>query len=240
MKTSLSGIGIVLALIFTGFAGAQTKTVTFVTDKEKEGGYLCAITTAALNRAGYEVNIKFQPWARALKDVMDGTSQALLGCFYSDSRAKEMQYTKSIASSDIVFYKRKDSKATFTKMVDLRPFTIGTINCAVYTPEFDTASFIKKEPVATPVQNIKKLLAGRIDLFIENRAVVQRLLANEFSAESSKIVAIDPPLVTNKFYNAFSKKRLGYEQIVADFNKGLAQIRDDGTLRKILDQNLHE
>lgn len=230
---------ILLAFASVGIA-AEGKSVNFVTDKEKDGGYLAEITIAAFKKMGYQVNIKYVPWARALKTVMGGTEEALLGCFYTDERANKMLYTNSFGASEQVLFKLRDSTANVSTLDDLKPYRVGIIRFGAYTPEFEAATFIHKETVTHPEQNLEKLLAGRIDLVLENRRVVFMLLKTQFSTYASKIVALEPPFIVNKFYNAFSKNIPGYEKKVADFNAGLNLIMKDGTFKKIMDKGLHE
>ncbi|MBS1160793.1 MAG: ABC-type amino acid transport/signal transduction system, periplasmic component/domain [Proteobacteria bacterium] len=227
-------------LCLAGPLSAQTTAVTFVTDEEKDGGFLIAVTDAAFKKVGYKVQIQYRPWARALKSVMDGDAEALLGVYRNDERAAQMLYTESIGSSDLVFFKLKSSTATFQRLEDLKNLSVGTVIGASYTPEFNAAAYIKKESTSEVAINLRKLLASRIDLLLEKRAVVQDLLSTQFAADASRIVALDTPLKTALFYNAFSKKIPGYATRVADFNRGLALIKQDGTFKEIMERKLHE
>lgn len=233
------------ALIFalvsvSAHAESPDKTVNFLTDPEKEGGFLIEISQAAFRRVGYTVNIQFMPWARALESVKGGHAEALLGAYHTDERAEKMLYTDRIGTSELVFFKLKSAGIAYSRLEDLRPYSVGTITGASYTPEFDRAVFIEKHAVSDYNINIRKLLAGRIDLIVEKKAVILNALTTRFPEAADKIVALDRPLTTGAFFNAFSKKIPGYERKVADFNKGLSMIASDGTLKKILDKNLHE
>jgi ABC-type amino acid transport substrate-binding protein len=65
-------------------------------------------------------------------------------------------------------------------------------------------------------------------------------LKTQFPDEYGKIDTLPEPLGENKFYNAFSRTHPDYEKNVADFNKGLKAIIDDGTYDKIMKKELHE
>lgn len=227
-------------LLSLGMVGVNARTINFVTDKEKEGGFLIEVTKAAFAKVGHEVKIEYMPWARALRSVMEGESEALLGSYYNEERAQKMLYSDLIGRSDMVFFKLKSTHIVFDKLEDLRPYTVGTIIGAAYTPEFDAAQYIKKEAVSDYLTNIKKLAAGRFDLFVEKKYVVLNALQNQFPDEYNKIDMLPKPLRENKFYNAFSKTHPDYEKTVADFNKGLKAIMDDGTYDKIMKKELHE
>lgn len=230
---------LIYLLSFSMFA-ANDKSVNFVTDQEKDGGFLLAITKEAFSRVGYKVNVEYMPWVRALNNVMEGSSEALLGAQYSEERAAKMQYTDVVGQSEMVFFKMKDTKINYSKLEDLKPYVIGTITTSVYTPEFDAASYLKKESVTDYLQNIQKLISGRIQLFLEKKYVVLNTVKTRYPDYYGKINYLQPPLKELKFYNCFSKKIPGYKQKVADFNRGLSMIIKDGTFKKIMDQELHE
>jgi polar amino acid transport system substrate-binding protein len=237
-----SFIAALLIMIGMGSAlpAAAAKSVRFVTDKEKEGGYVLAITKAAYEKMGYQVEVSFQPWARALNSVMTGEEEALMGAQYLDERAVKMQYSELVAQSEMVFFKLKETKISYAQLPDLKNYTVGIIADGAYTPEFDSAAYIKKEPVPDYLTNIRKLLAKRIPLFVEKKAIVIDTLKTQFSADADKVDYLSPPLKVFKFFNCFSKTKSGYEQKVADFNTGLALIMKDGTYKAIMDKGLHE
>jgi polar amino acid transport system substrate-binding protein len=221
-------------------ASDASKSVHFVTDPEKDGGFLIEITRAAFQRMGYTVTVQFMPWLRALRSVESGNAEALLGAYHTAERAERMQYTDSIGVSEIVFFKRKDSDIAYSRLEDLKPYSIGTIIGASYTPEFDAAAYLNKEAVSSHERNINKLLAGRVALLVEKRLVVLNTLAALHSEAAANVIALEPPLKTALFFNAFSRKFPDYQRKVADFNTGLEMIRKDGTVKKILANAMHE
>jgi polar amino acid transport system substrate-binding protein len=234
----------VLLSLFSLFAGpvsAQTpKTVTFATDSEKADGFLLALTTEAFKRVGYQTRVEFAPWARAVDMATKGEVDGLLGCYYSDERAKVLTYSDLLAESPMVFFALDKSKINYAKLEDLAKFTIGTINGAGYPKDFAEASFLKKEPVNDFVLNVRKLGAGRIDLFVEKKFLVSSYLAANPSPDNSHIVALDQPLTINKFYNAFSKASPSAAEKIGDFNRGLKILKEDGGFAAIMSKNLHE
>lgn len=240
MKSAWTLFFLVFTVFFHCFgACAQNNTIVFLTDEHKEGGYLEAITTAALQRVGYKTEIHYVPWARALKTVMEGQSEALMSAYYTEERAEKMMYTDSIGQTEIVFFARKGADITYATLEDLKPYRIGMIRGAAISAEFDASDYLQKEEVSSPDLNIKKLLNDRIDLFVEQRQVVLNYLRNQFPEHLDAIVALEPPLSVSKYYNAFSKAYPNYEEKVQDFNRGMEMIRSDGTYQDIMRKYEH-
>jgi polar amino acid transport system substrate-binding protein len=214
--------------------------VHLVTDLEKQGGFLVAVTQRAFERVGYAVTVSYVPWARALRMVAAGEAEALLGAYHSAERAERLLYTDPIGRAEVVFFGLKEAGIRYRSVEDLRPYRIGTIIGASYTPEFDAADFLMKEPVSDYLLNLRKLLAGRVQLVVEKRSVVEHALATRFPSEAPRVVALDKPLKSALFFNAFSRALPGHERKVADFNAGLRSISADGTLAAIMALGLHE
>ncbi len=104
----------------------------------------------------------------------------------------------------------------------------------VNTAEFDSADFLTKDESPSDLVNIKKLLAGRIDLMICDKFVGMNLLQNNLPDKVDKITFMDPPLEVKDLFVCISKKTNNPEKIHEAFNKGLAEMNQDGTVQKIL------
>lgn len=235
--------GIALAIILNSALGsAATKKIVLATlnwepyygEKLENGGYIAEITREAFQRVGYEVEIKWVPWKRALEQAKEGRYDGLLGAWFSEERAQYFAFTEPIDMTTLSFFKQTGSPILYSTLKDLTPYRIGVTRGYAHTKEFDAAVYLTKEEVTTSSQNIQKLSEGRIDLFVEDRRVVQYLIRNDFLKLNGKIVEVKPPLQEKPLYNAISKKVVGYEHIIEDFNRGLKLLKDDGTFDQIL------
>ncbi len=197
-------------------------------------GFIAEITRAACKKAGYDVEIKFMDWNRALEMAKKGKYDGLVGAYFSDERAKFFKYPDSIGKVEVFLCAKKEKKITYTTLENLKPYRIGIIRGYVYSEEFDAATYLKKDPAENAEINLKKLLRGRVDLIVGSKAVLQDLVNKKFKDAVGEIEFIEPALQTNKLYTIFSKKIPGYEKKVEGFNKGLKIIQEDGTVKEIL------
>lgn len=117
----------------------------------------------------------------------------------------------------------------------MTPYTIGYLRGGSFGAEFDAATYLKKEDVTENEQNIKKLVAGRIDLIIAHRLLILYLLKTKYPEWQNEIEFIDPSWLLINVHHAISRTNPNAEKIVADFNRGLQAIKDDGTYQKIQD-----
>ena len=81
---------------------------------------------------------------------------------------------------------------------------------------------------------LKMLAAGRLDMFVDSRECINDILNNKLPHLKGKVEEVEPVIKANQVYITVSKKSKNCDKILAAFNKGLAEIRKDGTYDKIL------
>ena len=216
-------------------ACAHGETVSIVADEEKRGGHLVEITRAAFNKAGHDTTFHFVPWARALAGAISGRYDVLMAAYYSEERARKLAYSEPIGSVEVYFWKKKDRDISYRTFADMTPYVIGVIRASTVSAEFDQAlPTLKIDEVSSAEANIRKLLLGRIDVFVEKKQRVDFLLKTVFFEHQGDIVTLGEPLKVGQFFNAFSMEHPRHGQLLRDFNRGLKMIKEDGTEEGIL------
>ena len=230
---------------------AQTKKVTLTTlDWEPYigaslpgHGYVYEIVSEAFKSVGYQVEIKFYPWARAVDEAKSGQADGLFPEYYDDGRKAEFIFSDSFPGGPVGLMARKDSKITFsadprkeqTKVLQgLKQYSFGVVRDYVNTQEFDGATFLKKDLADSDEQNIKKLAGKRIDLIFIDKFVATYLIKTKLPHAAQELEFLEPPLEVKPLYIVFSKKAPGYEQKTKDFNAGMANLAKAGTIKAIM------
>lgn len=209
-------------------------------------GYVYELVTEAFNRVGYDVDISFYPWARAVRNVEKGQQDGLLPVYYDESLAEEMVFSDPFPGGVIGLLKKKTTNVNYAiepedsqtdALRRLQDFAFGVVRGSVNTPEFDAANFLHKDFVTTDLQNLLKLFKGRIDVVVIDKYTAADLMVNKLPHLIGQLEFMNPPLSEKSFHVAFSKNSPGYQQRLADFNRGLQMVRDDHTLENILYQH---
>ena len=218
---------------------AQDNPIVIAGDMEKEGGYLAEITDTAFRRVGYDPEFVFVPWARALLGTIEIEYDVLLAAYRTEEREKVLLYSNPIGRTDVILLKLKTRDIHFSSIKDLRPYRIGHIKGSKVNKEFDEAEkeYLEMDYVKDAKYNMKKLLAGRIDLAVEKKERIEQLLKTSFRDYADRFEFITPPLQKNFFYNCISKKHGSSYKLISDFNRGLRMIQEDGTLDAILERH---
>ncbi|NQV14803.1 transporter substrate-binding domain-containing protein, partial [bacterium] len=192
------------------------------------------IIRKALKRVGYVLKIEWLPLERSLVEAADGKYDGLGACYYNEEIAKNFAYTDVIGKTETVFFMLKGKNIKYSKLEDLKPYTIGIERGYSCPDKFTSATYLNTEVANNLETNIRKLLDKRIDLIISSRKVMLYLMQARFPGIVDSFEIVDPPLDTLLLYVAFSKKKPNYQEKVDDFNRGLKMIKDDGTFAKIM------
>lgn len=236
-----------VALSFTPHgANAGKRTIVLATvgwepmfgENLPKGGFYTEITRQAFQRVGYGLEVKFVPWKRALESARQGNYDGLLGAYYNDERAQDFDYSELVYVDEQVFFGRNgEQPATYQSLRDLVPYEIGVTRGLAYVNELKKEEpSLKIREVTDTEQNLTKLMKKRIDLFPAGKVYILHMLQTKYPDWRDQIQIVSPPLKTEGLYNPISKKVPDHQTIVADFNRGLQMIKDDGAFEKILNE----
>ena len=203
----------------------------------KDNGFVNHVITEAFKRKGYTVKYSYLPWQRALTETENGKYSALSYVYWSKNREKEFFLSDPISEEKIVLFHLKTKPLKDWKTLDdLKDYQFGATRGYTYTKEFwDAAKTrrLKVDVTNSDVQNFKKLLAGRIDIFPSGLVNGESILRKEFDANKSDLLSFHPkPLSKTTGHLAFSRSRKNSESLVRIFNQGLAELKNKGLYDK--------
>jgi len=208
----------------------------FYAEDEPDNGFITEIARVAFDRAGYATTVDFVPWARAVHDVEQGVRHILLGAYYTDERAERFIASDRMYTTQIGLVARADAGVReYDSLRDLTDYEIGYGRGWATSQEFDNADYLNRIPEDDNVLNVRKLYAERIDMVAMNFDRFLAIAAEE-GHDPNRAVFVDPPLDENGLYLMASRAIPNGEQIIADFNRELAAMREDGTYDAILER----
>lgn len=212
---------------------AQDPWAPFVQTDKANPGVSVEIITEAFKTQGHMVDFKIMPWTRALNEVKDGKVDVLVATWFTSERTSFLNYSDPYLENSLKFIKRKGDGFEYNGMDSLTGKTVGIIRNYGYGDEFLGATNFNKPEANDLVANAKKLMAKRIDLTLEDELVAKSTLSGagmnvadfEFTANA---LSVNPLHVTAGLANPNNA------QYIEAFNKGLAEIKANGTFDKIL------
>ncbi len=177
-------------------------------------------------RLGVDVTIQILPIARGLLMVKNGEVDAYFSLKKTPEREQDLLFTHTpLIQQPFVFFVKNNSKILWNgNLDDVKNYTIGVVSKTSYGMIFDEYVKNKNIPHIDEAQsfelNVKKLIAGRVDLVINSYDVGQFLL-RKFNSEN-EVVALNPPVEIINSYLAFTKVR-DYSYLADQFDVLLSE-----------------
>ncbi len=246
---AIKTIIIVLFLVCLSLPAYATKSITLANGEWrpyqskdlKHYGVASHLVTEAFRLAGYTVDYSWYDtyWKRAYKDVQNQKVSGSLLWSIKPERTKEMYYSDVVISGKKdVFFFLKSSGFSYKTFDDLKGKTIGGTIGYNYGEKFETAEkngTIKVIRVKDDLSNFKILLKKRIDAFVCGLEPGKAILKQSFSKQQIKNIRyFKKPFRVSTYHLILSKKIPRNKNIMAAFNIGLREMKENGTYTRFL------
>lgn len=202
-------------------------------DKGEIVGFDIEVVKAVAQKAGIEVKFLNTPWEGIFNSLNQGDRDLLVSAITITAERKQtMDFSSPYFDAQQLIAVKKDSK--IAKFNDLKKLKVGVQNGTtgdeVITKLQGKDSANIKRFEATPLA-LKELEAGGVDAVVADNGVVEHYVNNN---TGSKFKTIADASFAPEQYGLAVKK--GNAELLAKLNKGLADIKADGTYDKIFAQ----
>lgn len=213
----------------------------FVSEDLEHYGLAARIVTEAFAEAGHGVKYRFYPWKRAYLETTQGDQDATAIWTKTSEREGEVLFSEPVLTADKVYFHLESTDFDWQEIGDLSGYTVGATRGYGYGKAFDQAAEqgrIDVEYTDSDLQNFKKLLKGRIDVFPITRAVGYSILNRELDEQQRARITNHPRAVqTAVFHLLFSKAVPGNQAMIERFNRELAELRESGRIEEFVRQS---
>lgn len=261
--TSLHGEKTALGYIFNPDSKKILRLATlewppYISENECNMGWVFQLTVSILVSKGYQVQIQFLPWVRAVRSVELGEHDILFPEYYFDSTAnsKNLVDTPRLTvtalsnrfdGGELRLIKRRGELDNFDgNLSKLSRKIFGVVRGYQNTPEFDL--MVSKGELITveamnEIQLLRMLLANRVDYIVADPKVVNYMVDNSVLTQVQKKVLLDgaenvePALQYNYLYYAISKKNKNWFDIYSDINSALANFERASEIKRIIKES---
>ncbi len=206
----------------------------YADQKLPEQGLAVELVKLVFSRTDYQPDITIENWSRAVEGARLGVYDGLAAAWYSEDRDRDLLFSEPYLGSDLVILKLRTDTRRFERLEDLAGLRLGVRTDYAYGVDFGAIRDLQLVEENHLVQNLLNLLNERVDAVIgDRRTVIYEL--NEYLKDRLNSFAVTPiPLPTRERHVAVSRSFAGHEQVVAAFNRALAQARKDGSLDAII------
>lgn len=193
-------------------------------------GWAVEIVKEIMSEIGESHKIEIRPWSRAYMDIQTKPNVAVFLMTRNNEREQLFKWVGPLAKSKIVLVGKKGISKKINTIEEAKKVSaIGAIKQDSKEKALLNLGFTNVESVMTHEQNAKKLILGRIDLFVTGnltwRYIISAAGGNPEEFEEALYVS------ENMLYIAFSKDVS--DEVINRWQKGYIQIVKNGKLRKI-------
>ncbi|MBX3623541.1 MAG: basic amino acid ABC transporter substrate-binding protein [Rhizobacter sp.] len=196
-------------------------------------GFDIDVVKAVAQKAGIEVKFVNTPWEGIFNTLAQGDRDLLVSAItITDERKQTMDFSDPYFDAQQLIAVKANSKVT--KFDELKKLKVGvqtgTTGDEVVTKLQGKTSTNIKRFESTPLA-LKELESGGVDAVVADNGVVINYVANN---SGSKFKTVADKAFQNEQYGIAVKK--GNADLLGKINKGLADIKADGTYDKIYAQ----
>lgn len=206
----------------------------YATQERSDDGIALNIVRKAFANVGDTVSYTFKPWTRSLEEARAGQWDGTAYWGKNPTRDVGFLISDNVLTEQWVFLyrQRTDGGEPFNwdSLADLKGQRIAAVQSYTYTPEFwemQKAGTLKVELAQDDLGNLRRLVAGRVDVAVIERNVACYLMNAHFTAAEAAGLRAHPKLLTNQFttHLMLSDKLPQSAERMKAFNRGLAQLK---------------
>ncbi|MBM2885701.1 transporter substrate-binding domain-containing protein [Chromobacterium phragmitis] len=203
-------------------------------------GILSRLVKEAFARGGVDVAYRYYPNNRTLQSARNGQVDGSFGWAPTAERKRDLLYTLPVLSARMVFFQRKERPLAWSRWSELKGARVGITVGNFYSDDFDAQvknGTLKVDNAPDDLINLRKLIAGRIDLFPIDQEVGKYLIAHHFSpAQGAELEAQNKTFWAAPLHVVIWRKHARGPELVERFNRGLKALQDSGDFERLLQE----
>ncbi|MEN3030334.1 hypothetical protein BI343_05090 [Chromobacterium amazonense] len=203
-------------------------------------GILSRLVKEAFARGGVDVAYRYYPNNRTLQSARNGQVDGSFGWAPTAERKRDLLYTLPVLSARMVFFQRKERPLAWSRWSELKGARVGITVGNFYSDDFDAQvknGTLTVDNAPDDLINLRKLIAGRIDLFPIDQEVGKYLIAHHFSpAQGAELEAQNKTFWAAPLHVVIWRKHARGPELVERFNRGLKALQDSGDFERLLQE----
>jgi polar amino acid transport system substrate-binding protein len=207
-------------------------------------GYLIEIARAVFAGHDIEVDYRLMPWKRVLVSLRTGEIDGAVGADQREIPGAAVP-ARSLGADITVLAVRADSSFTYHGAASLEQLRIGVVTDYSFDDGGEIDEYIHRHIEAkdgkveqvygadAQMQNMLKLLNGRIDAIMDDQQVLRFNLKRLRSPPSLKFIVVDARLDASIAFSLANPRAQAYADMLSD---GVETLRRSGQLKRIMDR----
>ena len=233
---------ICLAFLLAVAGGAATEEITIISEENppfnftQDGvftGSSTQVVQAILHRISQQAEIQVWTWARGYQQALTQPNVVLFSTARTKAREKLFHWVGPLYKVRFGFYARKGMVFQLTCLDDAKKVgAIATYKDDVREQLLKSLGFTNLDSSKSPVSNLKKLLSGRVDLWLYSSLGVPSVAAQ---------IGIDPGVIElvlpfKDYYAYIAISKPTPPAVALKWQSALDELKRDGSFKGIVEQ----
>lgn len=195
------------------------------TENGKLTGLATEVVIAVAKKVGNPADIEVLPWARAYGIIQKQDGLILFSMTRTEAREDLFKWVGPVASNKWVFFAKKGSNISVASLDDAKKVgKIGTYKDDAAETFLKEQGFTNLDSVIDDEQNVPKLMAGRINLWVVGELQgIYKAKAKGVADQLEKVLDVKD----TQLYIAFSKSTP--DEVIAKWQAAMDELKADGS-----------
>jgi polar amino acid transport system substrate-binding protein len=197
------------------------------------------IVVEAFGAVGVEVEYGFFPWKRSFMLAQRGHWNGSVVWVHTPERSRDFLFSEVVITDAEYLFHLKSNQLQWQTLDDLVGMKLGGTLHTTY-PVFkpmERQGLLRIERAGTYAELFQRLLKRRIDAIPQVSIVGNYLARTTLTPEELAQITYSPTVIQKREYRLMlSRERPESEQLLELFNRGLKEIRENGTYDRIMKQ----
>ncbi|MGI0116218.1 substrate-binding periplasmic protein [Zooshikella sp. RANM57] len=205
----------------------------YVSPTLEDKGFTGRIIKEAFALSKIDVELRFMPWARALKMAQEGVIDGTFLWYKTPEREPFFYFSQEpVTTITAVFFHLKKFEFTWDSLDDLKKYRIGAAigyHISDQFDEYDKAGKINVHRIKSDTQILQMMVRGRLDLFPQDILVGYGQIYQSFPRHIASLFTNNSkPLTSRPAFLLLTKQNPANQELIKLFDKGLKTLKDNG------------
>lgn len=203
-------------------------------------GYATQVVRLMLEQMQTEQEFAVYPLKRALNIANKEANSLIYPITRSAELEQQFHWIGKLSKQQTYLYKLKTNKAlNLTELSQAKSLSIGVVRGSVIETQLNNLGFLQLHQVTAGLQNVRKLLKGRLDLVASDQVTFNHLVDQLNRVSKQKLRHQDfervlqlPPQLDNPLYIALSKNST--PEVVAQVRAAYHHVKEAGNIVEVV------
>lgn len=246
---------LLMSFVCAGYAQTQTQASTAISEPQApvlrivadmwppmtgdtldHGGFSVQLTQEILHELGFRTQVRFVPWKRIIRTSQRGSFDVVPAIWEDKKREDKFELSQPYLNYNLMFVSLKSKAFRFSRLDDLTGQRIGIVSSYAYPEALLNYKQAQWKTGIDIKQNLKKLLANRLDLVLGTQEVI-RYEAHLLKGEDQLFYDVQHPVENRALHIGINRQLPNHQALIRDIDRMMLVFKRNGRFDQLKKQH---